>query len=78
MERINQSPNAFDLTKSDSTTYTPALVAVRATGAGNLIIKSGGQTCTIAIAANETVRASINQVLNATTATGLTGFQWPE
>lgn len=78
MERINQSPNAFDLTKSDSTVYQPALVAVRATGAGNLVIKSGGQTCTIAIAANETVKASINQVLNATTATGLTGFQWPE
>lgn len=78
MERINRSPNAFDLTKSDSTTYSPALIGVRCAGAGNLVIKSGGVTCTIAVAANETVLASINQVLNATSATGLTGFQFPE
>lgn len=78
MERIDQSPNIIPITPSDTTTYAPALVGIRATGAGNLVVMSGGQQVTIAIAANETIRFSANKVMAATTATGLNGFQWPE
>lgn len=79
MERINQSPNAVPVTASDSTVYTPALVGIRVTGAGNLTVISGGQSVLIAAAANETINMSINKVMSTgTTATGLVGFQWPE
>ena len=79
MERINKSPNLITVTPSDSTVYTPALIAVRATVAGNLTVFSGGQSVVIAIAANETIYGSINKVMSTgTTATGITGFQFPE
>ena len=79
MERINQSPNAITVTPSDTAVFTPALVGIRVTVAGNLVVQSGGAQITIAAAANETINMSINKVFNTgTTATGLTGFQWPE
>ena len=78
MERINQSPNVIPVGPSDTTTYTPTLVAIRVTVAGDLVVSSGGSLVTIAAAANETIRMSVNKVMAATTATGLVGFQWPE
>lgn len=79
MERINQSPNAIPVTPSDTVTYAPALVGIRVTVAGDLVVFSGGQQVTIEAAANETINMSINKVMaTGTTATGLTGFQWPE
>jgi hypothetical protein len=78
MERINQSPNAVPVTPSDSTVYAPALVGILATGAGNLVVFSGGQSVTIAVLAGQSLNISINKVMAATTATGLIGFQWPE
>jgi hypothetical protein len=80
MERINQSPNAVAITPSDSTVYTPALVGIFVGGAGNLTIKSGGQTVLLTgVLAGQQLNVSINQVMaTGTTATLLTGFQWPE
>lgn len=79
MQRINQSPNAVPVVPSDSTVYNPALVGIFAGGTGNLSIKSGGQTVVITgVIAGQYLNVSINQVLAATTATNLTGFQWPE
>ena len=80
MERQNKSPNVIAITKSDTTVYTPALVALRVgTTAGTLVVKSGGQTVTIPnVLAGETIYGSFNQVMNATTAVGIIGFQWPE
>lgn len=80
MERINNSPNVVPVTASDSTVYTPPLVALRVgTTSGTLVVKSGGQTVTIpGVILGETIYGSFNQVLAATTAVGITGFQWPE
>lgn len=80
MERLNNSPNVVPVTASDATTYVPALVALRVgTTAGTLVVKSGGQTVTIPnVLAGETIYGSFNQVMAASTAVGITGFQWPE
>jgi hypothetical protein len=80
MERINVSPNAVPITPSDSTVYTPALVGIFVGGAGNVTIKSGGQLVLLTgILAGQQLNVSINQVMaTGTTATLLTGFQWPE
>jgi hypothetical protein len=80
MERQNKSPNVIPITASDATIYTPALVALRVgTTAGTLVVKSGGATVTIPnVLAGETIYGSFNQVMAATTAVGVTGFQWPE
>lgn len=77
MERINNSPNVIAITKSDTTTYTPALVALRVgTTSGTLAVMSGGVLVTIpAVILGETIYGSFNQVMNATTAVGITGFQ---
>lgn len=79
MERINQSPNLIAVVPSDTTVYSPALVGLRVTVSGTLVVVSGGQTITLTPAANETIMASINKVLaTGTAATGINGFQWPE
>ena len=80
MQRINQSPNAIPITPSDSTVYNPALVGIFVGGAGNLTIKSGGQTVLLTgVLAGQYLNFSINQVMaTGTTATLLTGSQWPE
>jgi hypothetical protein len=79
MERINQSPNVIPITASDSTVYTPALVALRVgTTAGTLVVKSNGASVTIpGVLPGETIYGSFNQVLAASTAVGITGFLWP-
>jgi hypothetical protein len=78
MERQNKSPNVIPVTASDATVYTPALIALRVgTTAGTLVVKSGGQTVTIPnVLAGETIYGSFNQVMAASTAVGITGFQW--
>jgi hypothetical protein len=78
MERQNISPNVIAITASDSTVYTPALVALRVgTTAGTLVVKSGSATVTIPnVLAGETIYGSFNQVMAASTAVGVTGFQW--
>lgn len=80
MERINNSPNVITVTPSDVTVYTPALVALRVgTTSGTLVVKSGGQTITIpGVILGETIYGSFNQVMAASTAVGITGFQFPE
>lgn len=80
MERLNNSPNVIPITASDTTTYTPALVALRVgTTAGTLVVMSGGQLVTIPnVLAGETIYGSFNKVMAATAAVGVTGFQWPE
>lgn len=78
MERLNNSPNVVPITASDVTVYNPALVGLRVgTTAGTLVVKSGGQTVTIPnVLAGETIYGSFNQVMAASTAVGVTGFQW--
>jgi hypothetical protein len=78
MERINQSPNVVAVTASDTTTYAPALVALRVgTTAGTLVVMSGGVQVTIPnVLAGETIYGSFNKVMAASTAVGITGFQW--
>jgi hypothetical protein len=80
MERLNNSPNVIAVVASDTTVYTPALVALRVgTTAGTLVVKSGGSTVTIPnVLAGETIYGTFNQVMAASTAVGVTGFQWPE
>lgn len=79
MERINNSPNVVAVTASDSTTYTPALVALRVgTTAGTLVVFSGGVQVTIPnVLAGETIYGSFNKVMAASTAVGITGFKQP-
>jgi hypothetical protein len=78
MERQNKSPNVIPVTASDTTVYAPALIALRVgTTAGTLVVKSGGQIVTIPnVLAGETIYGSFNQVMAASTAVGITGFQW--
>lgn len=78
MERQNKSPNIIAVTASDTVVYTPALVALRVgTTTGTLVVKSGGQTVTIlGVLPGETIYGSFNQVLAASTAVGINGFQW--
>lgn len=80
MERINKSPNVLSVTPSDTTTYTPALIALRVgTTPGTLVVDSGGQTVTIPnVLSGETIYGSFNRVRAASTAVGITGFQFPE
>ncbi len=80
MTMQRQVPNAIAVTPSDSTTYKPALIALRVgTTAGTLVVKSGGATVTIpGVLVGETIYVSCNQVMAASTAVGITGFQWPE
>lgn len=78
MERQNKSPNVVAITASDSTTYAPALVALRVgTTPGTLVVFSGGIQVTIPnVLAGETIYGSFNKVMAASTAVGVTGFQW--
>lgn len=80
MERINNSPNVVPVVASDATVYTPALIALRVgTTAGTLVVFSGGQSVTIPnVLAGETIYGSFNKVMAASTAVGITGFQFPE
>ncbi|MEY4761255.1 MAG: hypothetical protein RLZZ200_1111 [Pseudomonadota bacterium] len=80
MERLNNSPNVVPITASDATVYVPALVGLRVgTTAGTLVVMSGGQLVTIPnVLAGETIYLSVNKVMAASTAVGITGFQWPE
>lgn len=80
MTMQRQVPNAIAITPSDSTTYKPALIALRVgTTAGTLVVRSGGATVTIpGVLVGETIYVSCNQVMAASTAVGITGFQWPD
>jgi hypothetical protein len=80
MERINQSPNAIEVTPSDTVVYQPPLVGLRVgTTAGDVVVMSGGQLVTIPdVQIGETIHMSINKVMATTAAVGLTGFQWSE
>lgn len=78
MERQNKSPPVISITPSDATIYTPALIALRVgTTAGTLVVSSNGQIVTIPnVLAGETIYGSFNKVMAASTAVGITGFQW--
>lgn len=78
MERQNKSPPVVAITASDTTVYQPALVALRVgTTAGTLVVSSNGQIVTIPnVLAGETIYGSFNKVMAASTAVGITGFQW--
>lgn len=78
MERQNKSPPVIAITPSDTTTYAPALVALRVgTTPGTLVVSSNGQIVTIPnVLAGETIYGSFNRVMAASTAVGITGFQW--
>jgi hypothetical protein len=70
---------AIEIIPSDSTIYTPALMALRVGTAGALVVKSGGQTVTIpGVLAGETISGSFNQVLITSTASNITGFKRQE
>lgn len=78
MERQNKSPPVITITPSDTTTYSPALIALRVgTTPGTLVVSSNGQIVTIPnVLAGETIYMSVNRVMAASTAVGITGFQW--
>ena len=80
MAMQKQVPNVIAVTPSDSTTYTPALIALRVgTSAGTLVVRSGGATVTIpGVQIGETLYISCNQVMAASSATGITGEYWPD
>lgn len=65
------------ITKSDETVYDPPLVLVRCGGAGDLAVKDlEGNTVTIEdVVAGEYVPGPFKQILNATTATLITGWK---
>lgn len=78
MERQNKSPPVITVTPSDTTVYAPALIALRVgTTTGTLVVSSNGQIVTIpGVLPGETIYGSFNKVMAATTAVGITGFQW--
>lgn len=62
------------ITPSDVTTYTDML-AIRAGGAGNLVLKDrAGTSVTYAVAAGEVLRFSAYQVMAASTATAIVAW----
>lgn len=65
------------VTPSDVTTYAPPLTGIRVgTTAGDVTVVSNGVTVTIpAVQLYESLQAEITQVLAATTAVGITGWQ---
>ena len=67
------------LTKSDTTTYSPPLKVLWASGAGNVTVMLADDTASVVtfpIAAGEFVTAfRIKKVMDATTATGVSGAQ---
>lgn len=78
MDRINNSPYIVPITPSDTTVFNPPLMGIRVgTTAGTVVVKSNGQTVTIPnVLAGETIYGTINQVMAASTAVGITGYQW--
>lgn len=66
----------FTITPNDSTVFTNFTRAIRATGAGNVNLRTvTGQTVVCAFAAGETRQIMADKVLStSTTATGLEGM----
>lgn len=73
----NQASYVIEITPSDATVYDPPLIGLRVgTLAGAVSVVSAGETVVIpSVQLYESLSMEITQILAATTATGITGWQ---